>query len=265
MIRPQMWLRNRRLQRALRDYPLYDVPHKVEDRLLPRDAAAENFAYFMDVRHQRLAHLQEWLKEFFGTTVTTDEWGLGTLCRWGVKYAGLLMTREPIGRARSCFDSYTPLWTGVNAGYNVVFDMGILLGESIIASCPNIRWDFDPISSLLPRTAKWERSQEGLGFQRPQLTGYPRRPEYRSSPFYVAREFADLIMYLMVTFEGMRRYKFLSGKRNIRERLLNFFRAEVDNYRHPHEDPRRKTMTEEEYLRLIDSEDKQEEGEGGHE
>ena len=36
MIPLWVWLRKRRLERALREYPLYDPPHKVEERLLSR-------------------------------------------------------------------------------------------------------------------------------------------------------------------------------------------------------------------------------------
>jgi hypothetical protein len=47
---PQVKLRRFRLERALREYPLYDPPHKVEERLLASEKAAENFDYFMRMR-----------------------------------------------------------------------------------------------------------------------------------------------------------------------------------------------------------------------
>lgn len=40
---PQAYLRRLWLRRALRDYPLYDPPHKVEERLLSKAKAKENF------------------------------------------------------------------------------------------------------------------------------------------------------------------------------------------------------------------------------
>jgi hypothetical protein len=36
----------------------------------------------------------------------------------------------------------------------VLFDIGIALSEFIIANCPKLRWDFDPISTVLPRRAR---------------------------------------------------------------------------------------------------------------
>ena len=65
MILPQVRLRKLRLERALREYPLYDPPHKVDERLLPREKAAENFDYFMRMRLDRVRYFCGWLKRYF--------------------------------------------------------------------------------------------------------------------------------------------------------------------------------------------------------
>ncbi len=46
------------LRRASRDYPLYDPRHKIEERLLTKEKATENFDYSVRARLQRLAYLQ---------------------------------------------------------------------------------------------------------------------------------------------------------------------------------------------------------------
>ncbi len=65
MLLPQVSLRREWLRRALRDYPLYDPPHKIEERLLSKEEALENFDYFMRVRQQRLSYFENWLRQRF--------------------------------------------------------------------------------------------------------------------------------------------------------------------------------------------------------
>jgi hypothetical protein len=112
MLLPHVRLRNRRLRRALRGYPLYDPPHKVEERLLAREKAVDNFDYFMRVRQQRVDYFREWLRRHFGVTVTLDEKGVRALSRWGNKYAGLLLDQRPGGDPTDSYFTYDPPWTG---------------------------------------------------------------------------------------------------------------------------------------------------------
>ena len=151
MLLPQMWLRRVWLRRALRDYPLYDPPHKVEERLLSKEEALENFDYFMRVRQQRLAYFQDWLRRNLCVTLAPNKVGVKALNRWGNKYAGLLLTAGPDGHPNNSYFTYDPPWTGENAGCNVLFDMGIALGEFIIVNCPKLHWALDPLSAMLPR------------------------------------------------------------------------------------------------------------------
>src|ERR1700730_12144481 len=108
MLLPQMWLRKSWLRRALRDYPLYDPPHKVEEYLLSREQAVENFDYFMRVRQQRAAYFQRWLRRYFRVAITPDENGVKALNRWGNKYAGLLLVAAPTGHPTDCYFTYDP-------------------------------------------------------------------------------------------------------------------------------------------------------------
>ncbi len=171
MLLPQAWLRKHWLRRALREYPRYNPPHKVEERLLTKEKATENFDYFMRVRQQRLAYFRGWLYRNFLVAITLDEKGVRALNRWGNKYAGLLLDQGPGGDPTDSYFTYDPPWTGKNAGYNVIFDMGIMLGEATIASCPKLRWDVDPISEILPRTPRQRKREAGMSYQRPELTG----------------------------------------------------------------------------------------------
>jgi hypothetical protein len=248
------------VERALHDYPLYDPPHKVEERRLPKEKAAENFDYFMRVRMRRVVQLREWLRQHFAVTVTLDEEGVRALGRWGNDYAGWLLARGAEGHPRPPhtyyhpYYAYDPPWTGENAGMNVVFDIGITLGEAMIANCPKLHWDFDPISAILPGTARMLKRTPGLGFQRPMLTGFDN-PAYQSTPLEVAFYLA-LHMTKMTTVEGVE--KFHDQPRGFRrldlEQLVRVFKDTLQNY--PEGDPHRlrKQMRPQEFLRFVDAE-----------
>ena len=260
MLLPHMWLRKFWLRRALRDYPLYDPPHKVEERLLSRERASENFDYFMSVRLQRLEYFRNWLRRYFWVAVTPDERGVRGLNRWGNKYAGFLVVIGPDGHPTDSYFTYDPPWAGENAGYNVVFDMGIALGESIIASCPRLRWDFDPVSAILPRSAKRLRRTPGMSFQRPMLTGFDD-PVSGKIPLHDVYIFARQMKRYMTTFRGVRRlYSSPRGlRRLVEEQILSNFKATLRDY--PAGDPYklREQIGPEEYLKFIDAETEEEE------
>jgi hypothetical protein len=260
MLLPQAKLRELYLRRALRGYPLYDPPHKVEERLLSREKANENFDYFMGVRLQRLAYFLGWLRRYFGVTVTLDENGVRALNRWGNKYAGLLLVLGPDGYPTESYFNYDPPWTGENAGHNVLFDMGIAFGEALVANCPKLRWDVDPISAILPRQAKALKRASGASFQRPMLTGFDD-PASGAIPLHDVYGFARQMKRNLTTFKGIHRFYGFhrDDRRMIRERLLRNFRLTKKNY--PGGDPYklREQIGPEEYLKFIDTEVEEEE------
>jgi hypothetical protein len=247
--------RTRDLERALGGYPLYDPPHKIEERLLTKEKATENFDYFMGVRLARVAYLQDWLQRHFGVTATLDEKGVRALSRWGNEYAGFLLVKRANGRPTLCYFTYDPPWTGENAGHNVLFDMGTTLGEAIIANCPMVHWDLDPVSAILPHTAKILRREPGMGFQRPMLTGFDN-PAYTPHPLQYVSDFAHDMAHNMTTVEGINRFhRFLRrDKQSICDQLINTFNQILKAY--PEGDPAnlRKEMGLEDYLKIVDSE-----------
>ena len=194
-----MGMRKVWLTHVLRDYPIYDPPHKVEERLLPREEARENFEYFMRVRQERVAYFTKWLRRYFWTRISADERGVKTLNRWARRYSGLIFVGSP-ERSTSYFTYYPP-WTGDNIGCNVVFDIGVALGEFIIANCPKLRWDMDPTSTLLPKTARSRKSFTGSNFWRPELTGFDH-PTWGKNPLASSHLFAQQ-MVRITTFWGL--------------------------------------------------------------
>jgi hypothetical protein len=201
---PQMWLRKQWLMRALQNYPLYDPPHKIEERLMPREQAFENFLYFMDVRKQRVEHFRTWLRQRFWTPVQANERGVKALNSWAVRYSAFLLPAHPNGIS---YFSYNPPWMGDCAGCNVLFDMGISLGEFLIANCPNLRWDMNSISASRPKESNALRELVGTSFQRPEITGFDN-PVWGKAPLhdvYVSARRMDMLS----TANGRQKYRLL--------------------------------------------------------
>jgi hypothetical protein len=253
MLLPHVWLRRLWLRRALRGYPLYDPPHKVEEYLLSREKADENFEYFMRVREERVAYFKNWLRRDFYVAITADENGVRELNRWGNRYAGLLLVTDGNGRVTRSYFTYDPPWVGEGAGHNVLFDMGITLGEFMIANCPKLHWDVDPVSAVLPRTGRLLKKSAGMSFQRPELTGFDD-PIVRANPMHRVWSFAHQMMLYMRTWSGTKRYyrQHSFVRRNIRDELSNHFRAVLKAYHAPERDPLQDQMTREEYLKFVD-------------
>jgi hypothetical protein len=247
-----MWLRRFWLQRALRDYPVYDPPHKREERLLTKELARENFDYFMEVRQQRAEYFRDWLRRFFRVILTPDAKGIEALSRWGNKYVGLLLDTDSAGNPTDSYFTYSPSWTGNNAGCNVVFDMGITFGEFIILNCPKLYWDVDPTSSILPRTTKARKRSPGMSFQRPVLTG-SENPTWIGSPLHDVHGFAHQMIYLANYPDACRYYRsHKEDRRLVRDELLNNFNSTLNYY--PDFDPYqlRHSMSKSAYQNLVD-------------
>jgi hypothetical protein len=227
MFLPNVWLRKRWLEHSLRNYPLYDPPHKVEERVLPKELALENFEYFMRVRERRVQYFRIWLRRNFWTKVQADENGVSALNRWAVGYAGLLL---PDQRRPTAYFAYDPPWTGEAAGCNVLFDMGTAFGEFIIAHCPKLRWEMDPISLVRPKDAKVLKTAFGSSFQRPAITGFDN-PNWIKDP--LARVYAYAFqMKAISSVSGLRRFYRLhhENRRTIKYPFTTMYRGALREY-----------------------------------
>jgi hypothetical protein len=190
---------------------------------LSEKLAADNFAYFMHVRLDRMAYFRDWLRRYFLVTLTPDTKGVRELNRWGNKYAGLLLNVGPTGHPTHAYFTYKPAWTGDEAGCNVLFDMGIMLGEFLIANRPKLHWDLEPTSAILPRTAKMLKRSPGMSFQRPKLSGFDN-PVWSWPALHYVHGFARQ-MTRLTTFEGVRRFHRLgkADRRRVQGALLGKF------------------------------------------
>lgn len=229
MLLPWMWIRKRWLDHAMRDYPLYDPPHKIEERLLSKAQASENFDYFMRVRQQRAAFFQGWLRRYFLVVTSPSKGGIRSLNRWSNRYSGLLIG-ERLAGVPSYF-SYDPPWEGKNVGCNVLFDLGITVGEQLIANCPRLHWDVDLVSPGLSRAAQSLKRAPGMSIQRPELASADN-PLWRWSPLHDAYTFAHQMRLYVTTFRGLRRFlrRHRADRRRTREDLVTSFDSVLAGY-----------------------------------
>ena len=139
MINPRYWIRHASVRRALRNYSFYDVPHKCAESSSREEEVRENFAYFLHVRLERLALFQDWLRRHFRLDASLDGKGLRKLSRWVDTHGGGLLGDESDRMTIYC--SYQPRWEGAYAGYNTMLDLGIFLGEYLIAKRPKLYWE----------------------------------------------------------------------------------------------------------------------------
>ena len=166
MIYPRLWLKHVKARRAIVNYPIYDVPNKQEERTLEEPRVQENFVYFMRVRLDRLSFFQQWLREWFGVRATLNGNGLLALNEWGNAYGGGLIGDFP--NMSTIFAIYHPAWRGEYGGYNVMVDIGILIGEYLIAKRPQLHWE------IYRGHPDEDGELTGPNLKRPQLSGFPR-------------------------------------------------------------------------------------------
>jgi hypothetical protein len=166
VIHPSYWLKHASARRAVQNYPLYDVPHKQVEQSLNEIGVQENFAYFMRVKLSRLYFFKNWLRKSFDVDVDIDGGGLRKLSEWVDRYGGALIGDE--ADRQLIFENYQPRWEGRYAGYNVMIDLGIFLGEYLIKKCPKLFWEIDRGIDIEPS------SYEPTDFRKPCLGGMPR-------------------------------------------------------------------------------------------
>jgi hypothetical protein len=121
----------------------------------------------MRVRLDRLTFFQTWLREWFGVKATLDGDGLLALNAWINTYGGGLIG-DQFNKAM-VFATYQPAWVGEYAGYNVMIDIGIFVGEYLIAKRPKLHWEIyrgDPDE---------DGALVGPNLKRPHLGGFPRQ------------------------------------------------------------------------------------------
>jgi hypothetical protein len=150
------------LSTPLADYPLYLPPHRQGPNFLRRRhnqteeeyvsyihefvaRSEQNFLYFMEQRATRLAALQAFLGTF-GVSASPDDAGLASVSAWLRDNGFALANLRDKVVVETFYRMQTP-WSERLRGLNVIFDLGVFLGESLIRKQPRLHWKFIPGSS----------------------------------------------------------------------------------------------------------------------
>lgn len=170
----------RRLHAALADdYPVYAPPHRqgpnyargtqdVNDSAFRSSfadfsaRAGEMFDYFLSHRDERISCLSAFLKKW-DVQVDTDDDGLSAVSRWCPINCGALVADLKERSTRQEFLNMSTPWTGKNHGFNVIFDLGIFIGEYIIARNPRMEWKYRLAMSRDGYTSLSGYELEGIG------------------------------------------------------------------------------------------------------
>jgi hypothetical protein len=97
---------------------------------------------------------------------TLDGDGLLALNEWINAYGGGLIGDQ--FNTATIFATYHPAWVGEYAGYNVMVDIGIFIGEYLIAKRPQLHWE---IYRGHPNN---DGELTGPNLKRPHIEGFPR-------------------------------------------------------------------------------------------
>jgi hypothetical protein len=155
-------LRQRRqfIREALADYPVYEPPHRQGPNFLPRlphqsedeyqivihqflDRGRENLSHLLAHRDARMTALSALLAKF-GVKMGFDDAGLAAVSAWCPGHVGLLIAGARNRKVRQVFFQALQPWTDHRRGHNVIFDLGIFLGECLIARNPSLHWNYQP-------------------------------------------------------------------------------------------------------------------------
>jgi hypothetical protein len=238
MLLPQYRLRQQRLQRALANYPIYDPPHKAEERILQRDQALENFEYFLDVRQERVRYFLSWLHSKFGLDARLEEHGLDSVLGWALEYTAVLMPPLETRKGGEVFLEYSQPWTGAYTGANTLFDLGATLGEAIILRRPQLKWQMEWSLSDFPdyrnvmskeeqlillsteRDVRLAKREARSGFRRPLLASMSNALDYE--PVFDITLSYYLLMTQSVTVEYA--WRTLNKPKGLRSRHPDYLR-----------------------------------------
>jgi hypothetical protein len=124
-------------------YPVYSPPfHDAKDVLAKREIKA-NCQYFLEQKALRVEYLVKYLASF-SVAIRLDRDGVKVLDDWLFRYGGHLLPWNRRLNAEfviQALHDYEPEWTGPYHGLNLVNDIGIFVGDYIIASNPDVHWD----------------------------------------------------------------------------------------------------------------------------
>jgi hypothetical protein len=169
----------RRLFDALADYPVYAPPyrqgpnHAIGAQSVNDDASRksfadfltrgqENFAYFLRNQEGRISSLRAFLNKF-EVKLDTDDAGISVASAWCPVNCGALVANLRKDSTRQEFLQMSVPWIEAQRGFNVIFDLGIFIGECVIERNRGLKWKYRPAVSHDGSTSLSGYEIEGVG------------------------------------------------------------------------------------------------------
>jgi hypothetical protein len=194
------WTNEAKLKGKLASYPAYIPPHPGIEWMMTQQDAQRNFEFFMKKRTDRLEILRRFLAQF-GVQLDFTDSAKNALDGWLAKYGAFLYVSE----TGSSFLTHNPEWVGPRSGFNVIFDLAILLGEFAIRESAGLRWEMDAHSEP-------GRTRSDQRFQRPVIASAVQRFSF---PRDVIHETYDICHSLCEASYMWQKARFRYGARSL--------------------------------------------------
>lgn len=128
----------RRVLDALTGYPPYSPPVRDPAKSF-KDSVTEYENFFLANTNGRIEALGAFLANF-GVALSVDEGGLMAISAWCPRYADLLVDGLESDAVAGAYRYFEAPWTGHLLGLNLIFDLGIYLGECILSHDAKLKW-----------------------------------------------------------------------------------------------------------------------------
>ncbi len=135
---PQRHEERERVSYALADYPAYEPPQWNAIKSIT-DNNLEYANFFLDMRNRRLDALRSFLIKF-DVILSMDDVGIMSVSSWCPVYGDFLVPDLETDDVFSAYNDLELPWTGRLIGLNVIFDIGIYIGECVLSHNQTLKW-----------------------------------------------------------------------------------------------------------------------------
>jgi hypothetical protein len=129
----------RQVWQALSGYPPYAPPKCDPDTQSVPDATLEYQEYFFSSRESRLQALRAFLAKF-DIVLGFDDDGIKEVSAWLLQYGDLLLGDLDDDAVQDAYEAFSVPWTGMLAGLNPIFDLGIYYAECLWLRRTKLEW-----------------------------------------------------------------------------------------------------------------------------
>ena len=147
ILKPKYYVPHMKISSALHGYDMYSPPHKSNESSLTEEEAKENFDFFMISKNNRVMVFIKWIEDNFYINLDYSADSIAKLSDWMAIYAPVIV------RVRKnlfiSYYKYNPEWNGKFIGCNLIFDIGLYIGEYLIKKRSFLHWDMYKYNNVI--------------------------------------------------------------------------------------------------------------------